>query len=339
MRRIIKYAFLAAIAGLLAAGCAAAISLRVPYRDFSGDVFLRIQRGAGTVEIGRALAQAGVIRTPWQFWAERAIHRDEKIQAGEYRFYESASPDDIFNRLARGDVYYFEFTVKEGSNMFDIAQSLTEAGVMPGADFLAAAANPALIRDLAPQAPSLEGYLFPSTYRLSHSTTAAELCRQMTDQFRKQWRRLTERERASGVNPDIHATVTLASLVEKETGVATERALVAGVFTNRLDRGMKLDCDPTTIYAALLEHRFRNVIHKSDLASRNAYNTYQHAGLPPGAIANPGADALEAALHPAETDYLFFVAKAEGGGHNFSSTLAGHEKATQAYRKKSHKSG
>jgi UPF0755 protein len=339
MRRLIKFALLIAIAGSLAAACAAALSLRIPYRDFSGDVFLRIERGVGTVEIGRALAQAGVIRAPWQFWAERALHRDEKIQAGEYRFYESATPDDVFNRLARGDVYYFEFTVKEGSNIFDIAQSLSEAGVMPAAAFLTAAANPALISDLAPQAPSLEGYLFPSTYRISHSTTAADLCRQMTDQFRKQWRRLTEKQRASGVNTDIHSTVTLASLVEKETGVAAERALIAGVFTNRLDRGMKLDCDPTTIYAALLEHRFRSVIHKSDLASRNAYNTYQHAGLPPGPIANPGADALEAALHPAETDYLFFVAKAEGGGHNFSSTLAGHEKATQAYRKKSRKSG
>lgn len=338
MRRIIKYALLLAIAGSLAAACAAALSLRIPYREFPGDVFLQIHHGAGTVEIGRALAQAGVIRTPWQFWAERALHRGEKIQAGEYRFYEAATPDAVFSRLARGDVYYFEFTVKEGSNIFDIAQSLGDAGVMPAADFLAAAANPALIRDLAPQAPSLEGYLFPSTYRLSHSTTAAELCRQMTDQFRKQWRRLTEKDRASASNYDVHSTVTLASLVEKETGVAAERALVAGVFANRLDRGMKLDCDPTTIYAALLEHRFRNVIHKSDLASRNPYNTYQHAGLPPGPIANPGADALEAALHPAETDYLFFVAKAEGGGHNFSSTLAGHEKATQAYRKKSRKS-
>src|SRR5580700_5319027 len=200
MRRIVKFALLLAIAGSLAAACAAAISLRIPYRDFSGDVFLRVQHGAGTIEIGRALAQAGVIRAPWQFWAERALHRDEKIQAGEYRFFEAATPDDVFSRLARGDVYYFEFTVKEGNNMFDIAQSLTEAGVMPGADFLAAAANPALIRDLAPQAPSLEGYLFPSTYRLSHSTTAADLCRQMTDQFRKQWRRLTEKRRAAGAS-------------------------------------------------------------------------------------------------------------------------------------------
>jgi UPF0755 protein len=150
----------------------------------------------------------------------------------------------------------------------------------------------------------------------------------MTDQFRKQWHRLSEKTQA-----DVHRIVTLASLVEKETGFAAERAVVAGVFANRLDRGMKLDCDPTTVYAALLEHRFRNVIHKSDLASQNPYNTYQHAGLPPGPIANPGADTLQAALHPAETDYLFFVAKPNGGGHQFSSTMAGHERATQAYRK------
>jgi UPF0755 protein len=199
---------------------------------------------------------------------------------------------------------------------------------MPAADFLKAASDPALIRDLDAKAPSLEGFLFPSTYRLAHTTTAHELAREMTDQFRKLWRRL-----AAGKQPDVHRVVTLASLVEKETGFAPERALVAGVFTNRLDRGMKLDCDPTTIYAALLENRFRRVIHKSDLASQNPYNTYQHAGLPPGPIANPGADALQAALAPAQTDALYFVAKPGGGGHNFSSTLAAHDRATQAYRK------
>jgi UPF0755 protein len=133
--------------------------------------------------------------------------------------------------------------------------------------------------------------------------------------------------------------VTIASMVEKETGVAKERPLVAGVFVNRLEKGMKLDCDPTTVYAALLENRFRSVIHKSDLASQNPYNTYQHAGLPPGPIANPGSDAIAAALEPAATDYLYFVAKPEGGGHNFSSTLAAHDRATQAYRKKTKKAG
>jgi UPF0755 protein len=152
----------------------------------------------------------------------------------------------------------------------------------------------------------------------------------MTSQFRKHWKQL-------GAQTDAHQTVTLASLVEKETGVASERPLVAGVFENRLKKNMMLQCDPTTIYAALLENRYRDAIHKSDLASENAYNTYKHAGLPPGPIANPGADAIAAALHPAETNFLYFVAKPEGGGHNFSTDLASHERATQAYRKKARK--
>jgi UPF0755 protein len=311
--------------------------MRSPYQGFANDVFLTVPHGAKTVDIGRELAQAGVIRYAWQFWAERAMHGSQKIQAGEYRFHDAASVGSVFDRLGRGDVYYFEFTVPEGSNMFDIARSLESEGVMPAADFLLAASNPEPIHDLAPNAPTLEGYLFPSTYRLSHSTTAGELCREMTSQFRKEWRRLIEKTAGQGHSAGVQATVTLASMVEKETSVPEERALVAGVFANRLEKGMKLDCDPTTIYAALLDNRFRKTIHKSDLASQNPYNTYQHAGLPPGPIANPGAAALEAALAPVKTDYLYFVAKADGTGHNFSSTLAGHERATQAYRKKSRK--
>ena len=127
--------------------------------------------------------------------------------------------------------------------------------------------------------------------------------------------------------------------MEKETGVAGERKIVAGVFANRIEKGMRLDCDPTTIYAALLDNRYTGVIHKSDLLNQNPYNTYQNAGLPPGPIANPGSAALDAALHPAATDYLFFVAKAEGGGHVFSATRAAHEKAVAAYRHAKHKAG
>jgi UPF0755 protein len=305
-----------------------------PYRAFQGETFVRIEKGAGTIEIGRTLAHAGVIRFPWQLWLERAIHPAAKLQAGEYLFNSSATAGDVFRKLAHGDVYYFEFTVTEGSNMFDIARGLESAGAMPADEFLRAAADPAPITDLAPSAKGLEGYLFPSTYRLSHGTTAAELVRQMTDQFRKQWKKL-----AAGKTARVEETMILASLVEKETGVASERPLVAGVFQNRLEQGMALQCDPTTIYAALLENRYRNVIHRSDLASQNPYNTYQHTGLPPGPIANPGADSIQAALNPAETDYLYFVAKPNGGGHQFSNNLAGHAKATRAYRKKARKAG
>ncbi len=319
------------LAGVAICAAGAWLFLSQPYAGFQNEAFVTIEHGTGTLDIGRALAQAGVIRYPWQLWIERLTNPGAKLQAGEYRFSKAATPAEVFSRIAGGDIFYFEVTVPEGSNVFDVARIVEMTGAMPAADFLKAASDGALIQDLDPMAQTLEGYLFPSTYRLSHSTTAAEFCRQMTGQFRKQWKKL-----APG-SADVHRTVTMASLIEKETGVASERPLVAAVFENRLKKNMLLQCDPTTIYAALLENRYRNAIYKSDLASKNSYNTYQHPGLPPGPIANPGTESITAALHPAETDYLYFVAKPGGGGHQFSTDLATHDKATRAYRKKTRK--
>lgn len=313
---------LAAVAGI------SALALLENYRGFPGQTYVRFKRGTGTREMAGALEQAGVLRFGWELLAERVLHPGAKLQAGEYRFDRSATAGDVFERIARGDVYYFEFTVPEGSNIFDIANALEQRGIMSAPAFLSAATDPSLIRDIAPSAPTLEGFLFPATYRVNHMTTASELCRQMTDNFRRQWRRV-------GSGADLQATVTLASLIEKETGVAAERPLVASVFANRLRKGMRLECDPTTIYAALLENRYRRAIYKSDLASQSSYNTYQHEGLPPGPIANPGIQSIEAALDPARTEYLYFVAKPGGGGHNFSRDLAAHNKNTRAYRRKS----
>jgi UPF0755 protein len=198
---------------------------------------------------------------------------------------------------------------------------------MPPEKFLAAARNPALVRDLDPDAPSLEGYLFPSTYRIHRHTTAQQICRMMTDEFRAQWKAL-------GAGTNIHATIALASLVEREARRPEERPMVASVFHNRLNLGMRLDCDPTTVYAALLDHRYRGTIYRSDLANTSPWNTYQHAGLPPGPIANPGLSSIKAALAPAETHYLYFVAKADGsGGHNFSDSLAKHDAAVVQYQR------
>ena len=185
MRKLI---FIAAIVVGFAA--AAYLFFEEPYGTFQNETFVRIERGTGTVEIGRTLAQAGVIRYPWQLWMERAMHPGAKLQAGEYRFNHPATAAEVFDRLGRGDVYYFELTVPEGSNIFDIARILETSGTMPGEDFLKAASDPASIQDLDSKAQTLEGYLFPSTYRVSHSTMPAELCRQMTDQFRKQWKKL-----------------------------------------------------------------------------------------------------------------------------------------------------
>ncbi|MCS7025969.1 MAG: endolytic transglycosylase MltG [Bryobacteraceae bacterium] len=304
-----------------------AVTLVQPYAGFDGQAILNFPRGSSTNQIAAQLQQAGVIRWRWQLWAARLLRPKTALQAGEYRFDEPASPLQIYDRLARGDTFYYELTVPEGANMYEIASLLDQGGIIRGYDFLQAAANPNEIRDLAPEAPSLEGYLFPATYRLSRQTTAAELVRRMTDRFRRAWKSLRTSE-------DVHRIVTLASLVEKEAVRSEERPLIASVFRNRLDRGMKLDCDPTTIYAALLEGRYRGSIYRSDLASQNPYNTYQHAGLPPGPIANPGLKSLEAALRPANTNYLYFVATADGSGaHIFSSTIEAHQKAVAQYRR------
>jgi UPF0755 protein len=327
LKRLRRWAL--ALLAVAAIASAPVLSLGLPYRGFQGDTFVKFERGTGTPGMAQELQQAGVIRYQWQFWLARAMNPSVRLSAGEYKFSDAATVREVFRRIAIGDVYFFEFNVPEGSNIFDIARLAEAAGVAPAQDVLDAAGNPALVKDLDPAARTLEGYLFPATYRLSHSTTAAELCQMMTAQFRREWKKL-------GWIANPHNTVTLASLVEKETGVAEERPLIAGVFARRLKIGMALDCDPTTIYAALLENRYRGTIHRSDLKSTNPYNTYKNAGLPPGPIANPGAEALAAALKPAETEYLYFVAKPGGGGHQFSATLAEHDRAVQAYRTQKH---
>jgi UPF0755 protein len=303
-------------------------SLFLPYKSFVDSTFVDIDKGTSTRAIASKLVDAGAIHFPWQLLAVRLLRPSVKLQAGEYRFSQPDSAWHVFDRIARGDVFYYQLTVPEGSNMFDIAAEVDRLGVISGDDFLKAAHSATPIRDLAPGAPTLEGYLFPSTYNLTRHTGAGKLCRMMTDEFRRQWRLLDP-----PAGTEVSRVVTMASMVEKETAVADERPEVASVYYNRLNLGMALDCDPTTIYAALLDGRYRGIIHRSDLASANEYNTYTHSGLPPGPIANPGMAALKAALDPAQTNYLYFVAKPDGsGGHQFSADLAAHNRAVAQYR-------
>jgi UPF0755 protein len=322
-----------------AAGAYGVYRIEQPYQGFTGETFIEFPRGTGTTAMAAQLVKAGVVRSQRDFLLARLANRGRVLQAGEYRFSQAASPMEVLDRIARGDTFYFELIVPEGRNVFDIAASVESLGIFPATQFLAAARNPELIgeliRDLDPLAPSLEGYLFPSTYKLKRHTTPEALCRLMTTRFRDAWHTLaTDAEVHRTVNADVHRTVTLASLVEKEDKLADERPIIAAVFTNRLRLGMKLDCDPTTIYAALLQERYRGVIHRSDLDSENAYNTYRHAGLPPGPIANPGLASLRAALAPAESDALFFVARADGtGGHTFSSNITAHNLAVEQYHR------
>lgn len=299
-----------------------------PYAGFSQPVVIDLPRGLSTRAMAVRLAERGVIPTPLAFLAIRAIRPSARLQAGEYEFRAAASPKEVFERIRQGDVVHYELTIPEGSNRWDIARIAGSLGLISASGFLRAAANPALVADLAPQATSLEGYLFPSTYRVTRQTSAWQLSKMMTDEFRAEWKRLGG---SAGV---VHQTVTLASLVEKETAVPAERAKVASVYTNRLAKGIPLECDPTVIYAALIKNRYRGTIYKSDLEDPHPYNTYRHAGLPPGPIANPGRAALEAALRPAETPFIFFVAKPDGsGGHQFTTNLSAHNKAVAEYRR------
>lgn len=305
-----------------------AYSLTRPYKGFDQAVLLEFPPGTSTQAMARELARNGVLPNEWTFLAIRVIQPQAKLQAGEYKFEREDSPWNVFHRISRGDVFYYELRVPEGYNLFDIAGELERQGIMKASEFITVARDPSLIRDIAPEAPSLDGYLFPAIYRLTRRTTAKQLAQEMTNRFRRAWKEIAR------PGADVHDTVTLASLVEKETGVPSERPQVSSVFHNRLARGMTLDCDPTIIYAALLENRYRGTIYQSDLENRSPYNTYKHAGLPPGPIANPGIASLKAALEPAETDYLFFVAKGDGsGGHEFTASFAEHQQNVEAYRR------
>jgi UPF0755 protein len=321
--RFLRFLFLL----LLLGGGLVVYRTLLPYRGFSGETFVDIPHGTPSGGIAVLLANAGVVRSRWDFLLARAALRGRVLQAGEYKFSRAATPLEVYERIARGDIFYYELVVPEGRNMFDIAASVEQLGLFPATAFLLSARDPAIIRDLDPRAPTLEGYLFPNTYRLSRHTTPDRLCRIMTGKFREVWSGLK-------TTADIHRTVTLASLVEKEGKLAPERPQIAAVFDNRLRMGMKLDCDPTTIYAALLAKRYRGTIYRSDLESDDPYNTYRHAGLPPGPIANPGMASIQAALHPADSDAIYFVLRPDGSSaHQFSNNIAAHEAATAKYRR------
>ena len=258
------------------------------------------------------------------------------LRAGEYRFDHPAPLPEVYARIARGDVYTLAVVVPEGFNLFDVAGAVQSAGLGSSAAFLRAARRDTrLIADLSPHAESLEGYLFPDTYRFSRHATPDMMVAAMVRRFRQVAAQIGLLAPSGSVGDrslyNLPRTVLLASLVEKEVRVDAERPLVAGVFENRLRLGMPLATDPTVIYAALLEDRWRGTIYQSDLASTSAYNTYRRTGLPPGPICNPGVAALKAAMSPARTDFLYFVSDAQGHSR-FSVDLKEHEKQVSAFR-------
>ena len=318
--------------GLLAAAGAAWLVL-TPYGPET-ETFVEIKPGSSAFAIGRKLEAAGIVRSQFAFDLLRWVKRG-KLMAGEYRFDHPAPATEVYARIGRGDVYTVSLTVPEGANIFDIEARVEAAGLGTRQDFLnAAAEETGLVADLDPAAKSLEGYLFPDTYRFARHMKPAQIVAVMVRRFRTVADQL-------GLKGDVHRVVTIASLVERETAVDDERPLVASVFVNRLQKNMPLMTDPAVIYGLQRENRWRGTLYQSDLARKTAYNTYLHPGLPPGPIANPGIRSLRAAMNPAKTDYLYFVAtSADAQGHSmFASTLDEHNRNVAAYRKAMKKAG
>ena len=294
----------------------------------SQTTFVLLRPGWSTRHIARDLQRQGVIRSSAAFLMIQYAKGLRTLKAGEYKFDQPANALDVWRRLVQGDVYARTVIVPEGFNIYDIAGAVEQAGLGSASDFLTAAKSDTfLLRDIDPQAKSLEGYLFPDTYQFTRIDTAHDIAAAMVHRFRHE-------AQAIGLlgNSDTHRVVTMASIVERETADANERPKVAAVYYNRLHRNMALAADPSVIYAALLAGRYRGTIYQSDLQYDSPYNTYRYPGLPPGPIANPGLASLQAAMHPAQVDFLYFVSD-NNGHHRFARDLEEHARNVAAYRR------
>jgi UPF0755 protein len=297
-----------------------------PYKGFEGaEQFVEIPPGSGVAAIGRRLSRAGVVRDPVTFrYAVWLTGGATTLKAGEYRFDRAMTAEEVARKLARGDVYLRQITFREGLSIRDMAALFEQQGFGPRQAFVDAASRPDAIRGLDPAAVDLEGYLFPDTYALARRATAETLVRLMVARFQKQiGAALPQRAAAAGMS--VHEAVTLASIVEKETGKPEERPLVAAVYANRLKIGMGLQCDPTVLYALQRAGRDTKNLTREDLQYDSPYNTYRYAGLPPGPIASPGKASIDAALQPAGVPYLYFVSRNDGS-HAFATTLEEHNR-------------
>jgi peptidoglycan lytic transglycosylase G len=304
-----------------------------PYKHYSeSEKIILIPRGTPSAEVAGRLEGEGIVMHRTLFLAYLKIwRRSSHLQAGEYRFQGPLTIPQIADKIIRGLVYYHEVTITEGLSLSEISELLEQKGFVRRNEFWPAVRRVNLLAGLAQPQNDLEGFLFPDTYRLTRGETANEIVQAMIERFKQiyETRLKTDLDRQPMTLKEV---VTLASLIEKETGGDDERPLVSAVFHNRLKKGMPLQCDPTVIYASRLQGDYRGEIYRSDLARDSPYNTYKHAGLPPGPIASPGLESLEAALKPADVEYLYFVSD-NNGRHVFSKTLEEHNRAVTAYRR------
>ncbi len=327
---------LAALAVLVAAAGAGAVwwLLRTPYRGYPGEeLVVEIAPGADAGSILALLERRGVLRSAALTRAYLVWGLDDPpLKAGEYRFRGPATPGEVLRRLARGEVIAHGVTLVEGLTLEETAEHLAAAGFGDQARLLATMRSPALIADLDPEAADLEGYLFPDTYAFARGISETRVVETLVDTFRQKFELEVRPLLAADDERPPRAVVTLASIVEKEARLESERPVIAGVYANRLRRGIGLYADPTVIYALKRLGRWDGNLRRPDLELDSPYNTYRYPGLPPGPIASPGLASLQAAARPAEVPYLYFVSRNDGS-HVFAETLAEHNRNVETWQK------
>lgn len=323
---------LSILLAILLTGCFFALDLyrygtRPADMTGTGRLFV-VRNGQHANSVMRALAEQGMVNDSIRLkLLARLKGLTRHIKAGEYMFSASMTPLEIIDKMTKGHVYLRRLTIPEGLTIRQIASLVEEAGLGDENGFYRQATDPLLTRKMNIDADTFEGYLFPDTYYFSKGVTPRRMISAMLERFRSvftgKWR-----QRARDLGFSVHEIVTLASIIEKETGMAAERPLISSVFHNRLKKRMRLESDPTVIYGI---SDFNGNITRKDLKRPTPYNTYRRAGLPPGPIANPGAEALEAALYPQKSDYLYFVSKRDST-HQFSTNIRDHNKAVRRYQ-------
>jgi UPF0755 protein len=335
MRKLLL-AFFGIVLLLVIAGAVVASEMRrrvqEPFKGYiESEKFVEIPQGAGSADIRRRLVDAGIVSDDVTlrvalWWSGRS----RALQAGEYRFDQPMTALAVIDKIASGDVYTQWLTFPEGLTIAEMAKVFESRGFGPARNFVKAASDASLVKDLDAKAGDLEGYLFPETYPLPRRADASRVVGMMVDRFKSTYDE-SLRARAEAQKMTTRQVVTLASLIEKETARAEERPLVAAVYRNRLKIGMGMQADPTVVYALMKAGKYDGNIRREDLSFNSPYNTYRYPGLPPGPIASPGRASLEAALAPADVPYLYFVSRNDGS-HVFATTLTEHNANVYKYQ-------
>ena len=327
-RKLVGVGLIAAVAGLLTVF--GLVKLDQPLGSSDPVQIVEIPSGMAFTHVSHLLHEKELLGPEWFFQVLGRVQQlDRKIIPGEYELHAGMRPTELLNKLVKGDVYQHSVTIPEGYNVAQIANILDQKGLADKREILRLSKDRSFISGLKIKAETLEGYLFPDTYRFARHMPPEYIVRTFVSRFQEM---VTPelRARAQTIGMTLQEVLTLASVIEKETGLATERALVSGVFHNRLRRNIPLQSDPTVIYAL---ESFDGNIRKADLSVQSPYNTYKVRGLPPGPIANPGLASIQAALYPTPSDFVYFVSRNDGS-HKFSATLAEHNKAVDKYQRR-----